>query len=143
MYFMYFYFIKSSACSSTVTNTTCYYNLTFLLLVINGKMVEVTDQRRDCALEDIVNAKKQSKHVKCELKKSIIEAVITLATIFHALKKDTVDKSAKNIEPQTEVNQASRELQAYRDTRVTTAAAPSIASMKTLGTSYACYTPPI
>jgi len=40
----------------------------------------------------------------CELKKTILESVITLRNIFHALKKDTVDISAKNLELQTEVN---------------------------------------
>jgi hypothetical protein len=40
----------------------------------------------------------QSKHVKSELKKSILESVSTLKNIFHALKKDIVDKSVKNLE---------------------------------------------
>jgi hypothetical protein len=33
---------------------------------------EDTDQRMDCALEDIVNAMNQSKHVKNEMKKTIM-----------------------------------------------------------------------
>jgi len=50
-------------------------------------MAEDTGQRVGCALEDIVNATNQSKHVKSELKKSIMEAV---RNIFCALKKDIV-----------------------------------------------------
>jgi len=61
-------------------------------------MAEDTDQGVDCALEDIVNAVNQSKHVKSELKKTILESVSTLRNIIHALKKDVVDKSAKTIE---------------------------------------------
>jgi hypothetical protein len=98
-----------------------------------GKMAEDTDQCIDCTLEDIVNAMNQSKHVKSELKKSIMEAVSTLRNIFYALKKDIVDKSAKNTELETEVNQARQELQAYRDTRLTTPVATSSDRMKTLG----------
>jgi hypothetical protein len=82
-------------------------------------------------------------NAKSELKKSIMQAVITLGNAFHALKKEIMDKSAKNIEPQTEVNQARRELQAYRHTRVTIPVAPSIVSMKTAGTPHECYTTPI
>jgi hypothetical protein len=77
-------------------------------------MAEDTDQCIDCALEVIVNTTNQSKHVKSELKKSIMELVITLRNIFHALNKDIVDKSARNIEQQTEFNQVRRKLQAYR-----------------------------
>ena len=58
-------------------------------------MAEDTDQRIDCALENIVNATNQSKYVKSEFKKSIMEAVSTLRNIFYALKKNEADKSAK------------------------------------------------
>jgi hypothetical protein len=58
-------------------------------------MAEDTEQRIDCALEDIVNAVNQSKHVKSELKKSILEWVSTLRNIFHALKKDSGQISKK------------------------------------------------
>ena len=58
-------------------------------------MAEDTDQRIDCALENIVNATNQSKYVKSEFKKSIMEAVSTLRNIFDALKKDRADKSVK------------------------------------------------
>jgi len=51
-------------------------------------MAEDTDQRIDSALEEIVNAMNQSKHVKNELKKAIMESVSTLRNIFHALKKE-------------------------------------------------------
>jgi len=65
-------------------------------------MAEDTDQRIDCDLEDIVNATNQSKHVKSELKKSIMEAVRKICCAI----KDIVDKSAKKkTELQTEVNQ--------------------------------------
>jgi len=80
-------------------------------------MAEDTDQRIDRAMEDIVNAMNQSKNVKNELKKTILESVSTLRNIFHALHEDIVDKSAKNIDLQTDVDKAKRELQAYRDTR--------------------------
>jgi hypothetical protein len=80
-------------------------------------MAEDTDQRIDRALEDIVNATNQSKHVKSELKKTILESVSTLRNIFHALQKDIVDKSARNIDLQTDADRAKRELQAHRDTR--------------------------
>jgi CHASE3 domain sensor protein len=40
-----------------------------------------------------MNATNQSKHVRSDLKKRIIESV---RNIFNALKKDIVDKSAKN-----------------------------------------------
>jgi hypothetical protein len=93
-------------------------------------MAEDTDYSKDCALEDIVNATNQSKHVKSELKKSIMEAV---RNIFCALKKDIVDKSAKNTEVQTEVNQA-RQNYLPTDTRVTTPVATSSERIKTLGT---------
>jgi len=59
-------------------------------------MAENTDQGLDCALEDIVNAVSQSKHVKSELKKTILESVSTFRNRIHALKKDIIDKSAKN-----------------------------------------------
>jgi hypothetical protein len=73
-------------------------------------MAEDTGQRIGCALEDIVNATNQSKHVKSELKKTIMESVNTLRNIFHAQKNDIVDKSAQNKKLQTEVNEAKREL---------------------------------
>jgi uncharacterized coiled-coil DUF342 family protein len=94
-------------------------------------MAEDTEQRIDCALEDIVNAVNESKHVKSELKKSILESVSTLRNIFHTLKTHIVDKSAKNLELQTEFNEVKRDLQAYRDTRATTPVAPSIDRLKT------------
>jgi len=78
-----------------------------------------------------VNATNQSKHVKSELKMTIMESVSTLRNIFHALRKDIVDKSAQNKELQTEVKKAMRVLQVYRDTRATTPVAPSIDRMKT------------
>jgi len=58
-------------------------------------MAAQVDELIDCALEDIVNATNQSKHVKRELKKSIMETVSKIANIFYALKKGIVDKSAK------------------------------------------------
>jgi len=69
--------------------------------------------------------------IKSEMKKMIMESVSTLRNIFHALKKDKVDKSAKNIELQTEVNEMKRKLQVYRDTRATTPVAPSLDRLKT------------
>ena len=93
-------------------------------------MAEGTDQRIDCALEDIVNAMNQSKHVKSELKKTILESVSTLRNIIHALKRDIDDKSAKTRELQTEVNETKGELQAYRDARPTAPVAPSIERIK-------------
>ena len=60
-----------------------------------------------------------------------MESVSTLRNIFHALRKDIVDKSAQNKELQTEVNEAMRELQVYRDTRTTTPVAPSVDRMRT------------
>jgi hypothetical protein len=50
-----------------------------------------TDQRIYCALEDIMNAMNQSKHVTSELKKTIMESVSTLRNIFNAI-KNLVDK---------------------------------------------------
>ena len=94
-------------------------------------MAEDTEQRVDCALEDIMNVTNQSKHVKSELKKMILESVSTLRNTFHSLKKEIVDKSAKNLELQTEVNEVKRELQAFKDARATTSVAPSIDSLKT------------
>ena len=76
-----------------------------------------TDQRIDCAVEVMVNTTNQSKHVKSELKKSIMQTVGTLRNIFRALNKDIVDKLARNLELQTEFNEVRRELQAYRGTR--------------------------
>ena len=93
-------------------------------------MAEDTDQRIDCALEDIVNAMNQSKHVKSELKKTILESVSTLRNIIHALKKDIDDKSTKTRELQTEVNETKRELQAYRDACSTAPVVPSIERIK-------------
>jgi hypothetical protein len=58
-------------------------------------MAEDTKRRRDCALEEIVNAASQDKHAKSEDKKTILKAVSALRSIFCALKKDIVDKSAK------------------------------------------------
>jgi len=94
-------------------------------------MAEDTVQHIDCALENRVNAMNQCKHIKSDLKKMIMESVRTLRNIFHALKKDIVDQSAKNIELQTEVNEMKRELQAYIDTHATTPVAPSIDRLKT------------
>jgi len=82
-------------------------------------MAEDTDQGVDCALEDIVNAVNQIKHVKSELKKMILESVSTLRNKIHALQKDRADKSARNIELQTEVEDTKREVQAYKDARST------------------------
>ena len=50
-------------------------------------MAEDADQRIDYALEDIVNAAIQSKHVKSEMRKSIMELVCRLRNIFHALRR--------------------------------------------------------
>ena len=86
----------------------------------------VSRRLRNTALEDIENATNQSKQVKCELKKTIMESVSTLSNIFHVLKKGIVDKSAQNIELQTEVNEVKRELQAYRHTSATIQVAPTI-----------------
>jgi hypothetical protein len=86
-------------------------------------MAEDTDQRIDCALEDIVNARSQSKHVKNELKKTIMESVSTRRNIFHALKQEIVDKSTQNKELQTEVNKAKLVLQVYKDTQNDTSGA--------------------
>jgi O-phosphoseryl-tRNA(Cys) synthetase len=96
-----------------------------------NKMAEDTDQRIDSALEDIVNAMNQSKHVKNELKKTIMESVSTLRNIFHALKKGIVDKSDKTLELQIEVNEVRPELQAYRHTRAKAPVSPSIDRLKT------------
>jgi hypothetical protein len=80
-------------------------------------MVEDTDQRVHCALEDIVSSMNQSKHVKGELKKTIMEAVSTLRDIFHAVKREIAEKSETNLELQAEVNEVKKTLQAYRDAR--------------------------
>jgi uncharacterized pyridoxamine 5'-phosphate oxidase family protein len=64
-------------------------------------MAEDTDQCIDCALEHTVNAMNESKHVKNELKKTIMESVSTLRNIFHALKKDILDIITKK-EPRKE-----------------------------------------
>jgi uncharacterized coiled-coil DUF342 family protein len=80
-------------------------------------MADDTDQRIDSALEAIVNAMNQSKQMKNELKKTTLESVSTLRNLFHALKKDIVDKSAQTLELQTEVNEVKLQLQAYRHTR--------------------------
>jgi hypothetical protein len=93
-------------------------------------MAEDTDQGVDCALENIVNAVNQIKHVKSELKKTILESVGTLRNKIHALQKDRADKSARNIELQTEVEDAKREIQAYKDARSTISVAPSIERTK-------------
>jgi len=45
-------------------------------------MAEQADELIDCVLEDIMNATNQSKHVKLEMKKSIMEAVSKIANIF-------------------------------------------------------------
>jgi hypothetical protein len=55
-----------------------------------------------------VIAASQSKHVKGELKKTIMESVSTLRNIFHALKQEIVNKSTQNKELQTEVNEVKR-----------------------------------
>jgi len=55
-------------------------------------MAEDTDQRIDCALEDIVNATNQNEQVKNELKKTIKESVSTLTNTFYTLKKNIVNK---------------------------------------------------
>jgi hypothetical protein len=54
-----------------------------------------TDQCIDCAQEDIVNATNKRKHVKSELKKTIMKSVSTLRNIFHALKQEVLDKLTK------------------------------------------------
>ena len=94
-------------------------------------MAEDTDQRIDCALEEIVNAMHQSKHVKNELKKAIMESVSTLRNIFHALKKEIVDKTAKTLEMETTLNAVKLQLQAYRHPRAMAPVAPSIDRLKT------------
>jgi hypothetical protein len=94
-------------------------------------MAEDTDQCIDSALEDIVNVINKSKHVKNELKNTIMESVSTLRNIFHALKKDILVKSAKTLELQTEVSEVKLQLQAYRYTRVTAPVAPYIDRLKT------------
>jgi len=80
-------------------------------------MAEDTDQCIDSGLEDIVNAINQSKHVKNELKKTILESVSTLRNIFHALKTDIEGKSAETLELQTKVKEMMLQLQAYRHAR--------------------------
>jgi len=49
--------------------------------------------------------------IKIELKKQKMESVSTPRNILHALRKDVVDKSVKNVELQTVVNQVRRKLQ--------------------------------
>ena len=93
-------------------------------------MAEDTDERIYCALEDIVNVMNQSKHVKNELKKMVMESVSTLRNMFQALKKDIAVKTAKAIELQIEVNEAKGQLRACRDTRATTQVAPSVDRMQ-------------
>jgi predicted acyl esterase len=93
-------------------------------------MAEDTDLGVDCALKVIVNAVNLIKHVKSELKKTILESVSTLRNKIHALQKDRADKSARNIESQTEVDDAKREIQAYKDARSTISVAPSIERKK-------------
>jgi len=68
----------------------------------------------------------QSKQVKNESKKMILESVSTLRNIIHTLKNEIVEKTAHNMKLQTEVKEAKRELQAYRDARTTTPVAPSV-----------------
>ena len=68
----------------------------------------------------------QSKHVKSELKKKILESVSTRRNVFHALKKAIGDKSAKNLELQAEVDNGKRELQACKNTRAMAPVAPSM-----------------
>ena len=99
------------------------------------KMAEDTDQRVHCALEDIVNSTNQSKHVKSELKKTIMEAVSTLRDIFHVLQREIADKSETNIKLQAEVDETKKMLQDYRDTRATIPVAPSIGRRETPATN--------
>lgn len=94
----------------------------------DDKMAEDTDQgvlrsRRHSECSE------PSKNVKSELKKTILESVNTLRNIIHALKKD-IDKSAKTIELQIEVEEVKRDLQAYKDARPTILVAPSIERTK-------------
>ena len=65
------------------------YIYIYIYIYERSKMAKDTEQRIDCALEDILNATNQSKDVKSELKKTILESVITLRNLFHALKKDS------------------------------------------------------
>jgi len=53
-------------------------------------MAEDTDQRIDSTLQNIVNLTNQSKHVKNESKKMILESVSTIRNIIQALKKEIV-----------------------------------------------------
>ena len=94
-------------------------------------MAEGTDQRIDRALEEIVNAVHQSKHVKNELKKAIMESVSTLRNIFHALKKEIVDKTAKTLEMETTLNELKLQLQANRQPNAMAPVAQSIYRLKT------------
>jgi hypothetical protein len=98
--------------------------------VVNVKMAEDTDQGVDCSLEDIVNAVSQIKHIKSRLKKMILESVSTPSNKIHALQKDRADISAKNIELQTEVEEAKQEIQGYKNARSTISVARSIERTK-------------
>jgi hypothetical protein len=95
-------------------------------------MAEDTVQRVHCALEDILNSTNQSKHIKGDLKKTIMEAVSTFRDIFHALQREIADKSETNIELQAKVSEAKETLQAYRNTCATIQEAPSFDRLKTI-----------
>jgi len=73
-----------------------------------------------------VNATNQSKHFNSELKKTILESVNKLRNIIHAGRKDIEDKTVHNMKLQTEVKEAKREVQAYRDARTTTPVSPCV-----------------
>ena len=98
-------------------------------------MAEDTVQRVHFALDDVVNSTNQSKHVKIELKKTIMEAVRTLRDIFHVLQRDIADRSETNIKLQAEFDETKKMLQDYRDTRATIPVAPSVGRRETPATN--------
>ena len=80
-------------------------------------MAEVESDDIEAALETIVSATDESKHLKKQLKETILESVSTIRKIFHELNKRVDELNSENSQLQSQVR-ISREQEEREDTSI-------------------------
>ena len=104
-------------------------------------MAEVESDDIEAALETIVSATGESKHLKKQLKETILESVSTIRKIFHELNKRVDELNSENSQLQSQVR-ISREQEEREDTSIARQVAPSISGNRRQGATAQRREPP-
>ena len=89
-------------------------------------MANDVSQQTDNAFDTIVKLTDQSANMKKELKKSIHVTVSNLRNLIFILKENVNERTSEKSQPQNEVNQLKKEMEAHRNLHPTGLVVPSV-----------------